>query len=153
MTGELQVPEKFFLERFGLTERTLERTLGAALGRRIDYADLYFEYRVNEEIGLEEGIVKQAAQGIRQGVGVRATAEEKTGFAYSDEITVPALQLAADLVARVSSTACSAGSEFSITRSRAAPNVTTRSQTSAPIEPPPPVTTMDLFFTKFSRRR
>lgn len=96
MTGELQVPEKFFLERFGLTERTLERTLGAALGRRIDYADLYFEYRVNEEIGLEEGIVKQAAQGIRQGVGVRATAEEKTGFAYSDEITVPALQLAAE---------------------------------------------------------
>ena len=96
MTDEMQVPEKFFLERFGLTERTLERTLGTVLGRRIDYADLYFEYRVNEEIGLEEGIVKQAAKSISQGVGVRATAEEKTGFAYSDEITVPALQLAAE---------------------------------------------------------
>ncbi len=96
MTDEIQAPEKFFLERFGLTERTLERTLGAVLGKRIDYADLYFEYRVNEEIGLEEGIVKQAAKSISQGVGVRATAEEKTGFAYSDEITVPALQLAAE---------------------------------------------------------
>jgi TldD protein len=96
MTDEMQVPEKFFLERFGLTERTLERTLGTVLGKRIDYADLYFEYRVNEEIGLEEGIVKQAAKSISQGVGVRATAEEKTGFAYSDEITVPALQLAAE---------------------------------------------------------
>ncbi len=96
MADEMQVPETFFLERFGLTERTLERTLGAVLGRRIDYADLYFEYRVNEEIGLEEGIVKQAAKSISQGVGVRATAEEKTGFAYSDEITVPALQLAAE---------------------------------------------------------
>jgi len=96
MTDEMQVPEKFFLERFGLTERTLERTLGTVLGKRIDYADLYFEYRVNEEIGLEEGIVKQAAKSISQGAGVRATAEEKTGFAYSDEITVPALQLAAE---------------------------------------------------------
>ena len=66
------------------------------LGKRIDYADLYFEYRVNEEVGLEEGIVKQAAKSISQGVGVRATAEEKTGFAYSDEITVSALQLAAE---------------------------------------------------------
>jgi TldD protein len=91
----MQRPEQFFLEKFGLTEQTLERTLGTVLGKRIDYADLYFEYRVNEEIGLEEGIVKQAARGISQGVGVRATAEEKTGFAYSDEITVDDLQLAA----------------------------------------------------------
>lgn len=96
MSDEMHVPEKFFLERFGLTGRTLERTLGAVLGRRIDYADLYFEYRVNEEIGLEEGIVKQAAKSISQGVGVRATAEEKTGFAYSDEITVSALRRAAE---------------------------------------------------------
>jgi len=95
MTTEITRPEKFFLEKFGLTERTLERTLGAALGRSIDYADLYFEHRVNEEIGLEEGIVKKAAKSISQGVGVRATAEEKTGFAYSDEITVENLQLAA----------------------------------------------------------
>src|SRR5574337_1764408 len=95
MAGEITRPEKFFLEKFGLTEQALERTLGAALGRRIDYADLYFEYRVNEEIGLEEGIVKKAAKSISQGAGVRATAEEKTGFAYSDEITVENLQLAA----------------------------------------------------------
>jgi TldD protein len=95
MSHEIQRPDKFFLERFGLTERTLERTLGTALGKRIDYADLYFEYRINEEIGLEEGIVKQAAKSVSQGVGVRATAEEKTGFAYSDEITVSALELAA----------------------------------------------------------
>ncbi|MBI4737688.1 MAG: metalloprotease TldD, partial [candidate division NC10 bacterium] len=95
MGDEITRPEKFFLEKFGLTEEILERTLGAALGKRIDYADLYFEYRVNEEIGLEEGIVKKAARNISQGVGVRATAEEKTGFAYSDEITVENLHLAA----------------------------------------------------------
>lgn len=96
MATELMRPERFFPERFGLTERALERALGAALGRRIDYADLYFEYRVNEEIGLEEGIVKQAAKSITQGVGVRANAEEKTGFAYSDEITTERLAIAAE---------------------------------------------------------
>jgi TldD protein len=95
MTEAVERPEKFFLEKFGLTEHALERTLGAVLGRRIDYADLYFEYRVNEEFGLEEGIVKKAARNVSQGAGVRATAEEKTGFAYSDEITVENLQLAA----------------------------------------------------------
>ncbi len=93
---QLERPEQFFQERFGLTEQALERTLGSLLGKRIDYADLYFEYRVNEEIGLEEGSVKQAARRISQGVGVRATAEEKTGFAYSDEITVKTLQLSAE---------------------------------------------------------
>ena len=94
--SDITAPEKFFLDKFGLSESALERTLGTVLGKRIDYADLYFEYRVNEEIGLEEGIVKQAARSISQGVGVRANAEEKTGFAYSDEITVSALQLAAE---------------------------------------------------------
>ena len=56
------------------------------------------------------------------------------------------------LVASVSSTACSAGSEFSIMSSRAAPKVITRSQISAPIEPPPPVTTIDRPFKKLSSR-
>ena len=120
MTDEMQVPEKFFLERFGLTERTLERTLGTVLGKRIDYADLYFEYRVNEEIGLEEGIVKQAAKSISQGAGVRATAEEKTGFAYSDEITVPALQLAAER-ARYIAAESGGSASFAVRDSRLAP--------------------------------
>jgi TldD protein len=109
MTTDVGRPERFFLERFGLTERTLERTLGAALGTRIDYADLYFEYRVNEEVGLEEGIVKQAAKSVSQGVGVRATAEEKTGFAYSDEITVERLQIAAERARYIADSGGSAG--------------------------------------------
>ena len=120
MSNEITRPETFFLEKFGLTEQTLERTLGAALGKRIDYADLYFEYRVNEEIGLEEGIVKKAARSISQGVGVRATAEEKTGFAYSDEITVENLQLAAQR-ARYIAADSSRSDAVAVRESRVAP--------------------------------
>ncbi len=94
MTTQLLKPERFFLEKFGLTERHLELGLGAALGKQIEYADLYFEYRTSESIALEEGIIKRASKNIGQGVGVRALAGEKTGYAFSDEITVKNLELA-----------------------------------------------------------
>jgi TldD protein len=94
MTTQLVKPERFFLEKFGLTERHLELGLGAALGKQIDFADLYFEYRISEAISLEEGMIKRASKNISQGVGVRALAGEKTGYAFSDEISVENLQLA-----------------------------------------------------------
>ena len=88
-------PERFFFEKFGLDENALERGLGGALGRSIDYADLYFEYRSAEAIQLEEGLVKKATRAISQGAGVRAQSGEQTGYGFSDEITVGNLQLAA----------------------------------------------------------
>jgi TldD protein len=87
-------PVRFFLERFGLDERTLEQVVGSAIARRADYADLYFEFRTVQSLSLEEGIVKTASQHIAQGVGVRVVAGDKTGYAYSDDVTVDSLQLA-----------------------------------------------------------
>jgi TldD protein len=81
--------------RFGIDAQQLERTLGTALARRSDFADLYFELRETTHVGLEEGLVKRANVSISQGVGVRVLADEKTGYAYSDEITPEALELAA----------------------------------------------------------
>ena len=90
----LREPARFFLERFGLNERTLEQIVGNAIARRADYADLYFEFRTVQSLSLEEGIVKTASQHIAQGVGVRVVAGDKTGYAYSDDVTVDSLQLA-----------------------------------------------------------
>src|SRR2546422_1145384 len=87
-------PERFFLERFGLSERMLEQIVGNAVARRADYADLYFEFRTSQSLSLEEGIVKTASQHIAQGVGVRIVAGDKTGYAYSDDVTVESLRLA-----------------------------------------------------------
>ena len=87
-------PERFFFEKFGLDENALERGLGGALGKSIDYADLYFEYRSSEAIQLEEGLVKKATRAISQGAGVRAQSGEQTGYGFSDEITVDNLRLA-----------------------------------------------------------
>src|SRR6476619_428674 len=88
--------ESVELAHFGLTEREIQQALGKVKVRDVDYADLYFESDVSESVSMEEGIVKRAVKSVSQGVGVRATAGEKTGFAYSDELTKKDLELAAD---------------------------------------------------------
>ena len=84
------------LARFGVTDRDIEQALGRVKVSAVDYADLYFEYCQSESVSMEEGIVKRATKSVGQGVGVRATAGEKTGFAYSDELTSKDLNIAAD---------------------------------------------------------
>jgi TldD protein len=96
MANELVQPDRFFLNRFGLNERAFERTLGTALERKADYADLYFEFRSSEALTLEESIVSKTAKSVSQGVGVRVCAEDRTGYAYSDEVTVDRMRLAAE---------------------------------------------------------
>jgi TldD protein len=88
-------PERFFAERFGLSDRGLERVLGTALERRADFADLYFEFRVNQTASLEEGIVRKATRNVSQGVGVRVVAGARSGYAHSDEVSLDRLELAA----------------------------------------------------------
>ncbi|MDH3327432.1 MAG: metalloprotease TldD [Gammaproteobacteria bacterium] len=68
----------------------------------IDYADLYFQSSRFESWGLEDGIVKQGSFGIESGVGVRAVSQEKTGFAYSDDISLLALKNASKTVKAIS---------------------------------------------------
>jgi TldD protein len=84
------------LTKFGVTELEAQHALDRLNVRDVDYADLYFESRTAESVSMEEGIVKRAAKSVSQGVGVRATAGEKTGFAYSDELTKKDLEIAAD---------------------------------------------------------
>src|SRR6185369_15253532 len=87
-------PKRFFLDRFSLDDRVLADTLGTAIARKADFADLYFEFRISEAFALEEGIVKKAVKNISQGAGVRVVAGDKTGCAHSDDVTVDALRIA-----------------------------------------------------------
>ena len=83
------------LEPVELDERHLNETLGSMLSGGVDYADLYFQVSRQESWMLEDGIIREGSFNLDQGVGVRATSGEKTGFAYSDEMLLPALQHAA----------------------------------------------------------
>jgi TldD protein len=85
-------PERFFSDRFNLTPSAMERLLGGGLAGRVDDADLYLEYRVNEELVLEENVVKKASRHVSQGAGVRAQAGTRTGYAHTDDITIGNLE-------------------------------------------------------------
>ncbi|MFQ5519978.1 MAG: metalloprotease TldD [Candidatus Methylomirabilia bacterium] len=95
MTGGIVRPERLFADRFGLTSARLERLLGSALKGRVEDADLYLEYRIDEELVMEEGGVKKASRHVSQGAGVRAQAAERTGYAHTDALTLPNLEEAA----------------------------------------------------------
>jgi TldD protein len=104
MTNDvLEIAEHRILAPAGLDEGHLGKVLGGIMGRAVDNADLYFQTSRTEAWSLEDGIVKEGSHSIEQGVGVRAMSGEKTGFAYSDEILLPALEqasMAARAIAR-----------------------------------------------------
>ena len=87
--------KRYFFEKLGLTERLLERCLGEALSAGGEFADLYFEAVTSTSLGMDEGIVKTAAQGISVGCGVRVLSGERTGFAYTDDLSSERLLKAA----------------------------------------------------------
>ncbi len=91
MSQHLDIARDIILAPAGLDESQLEKVLADAMAPGIDGADLYFEHSRFESWSLEDGIVKDGAYSIERGVGVRAISGEKTGFAYSDEIYLPAL--------------------------------------------------------------
>ena len=61
---ELLAPERFFADRYGLTPTHLERLLGSAARGVVDYADIFIEHQVGEELVLEDGVVKKASRTI-----------------------------------------------------------------------------------------
>jgi TldD protein len=75
-----------FFDKYNVTTTDLEAYLSEALSRGGDFADLFFEYRINHMIALEEQIVKTATKGVNMGVGIRVISGEKTGYAYSDDL-------------------------------------------------------------------
>jgi TldD protein len=99
----LATADACLLAPYELESRKLEAVYGALAARKLDYADLYFQYTRSEGWSLEEGIVKSGSFSIEQGVGVRAVSGEKTAFAYSDEISFDALTDAAKATRAIAS--------------------------------------------------
>ncbi len=97
----IDLARRALLAPTGVEERDLDRALHALLRGGADAADLYFQIARHEGWSLEDGIVKEGSHSIDQGVGVRAVAGERTGFAYSDEIMVPALMQASEAASAI----------------------------------------------------
>ncbi len=83
------------LDASDITLNDLHATLNLIQAHDNEFADLYFQASQHEAWVLEDGIIKDGSFSIERGVGVRGVSGEKTGFAYSDELSVSALTAAA----------------------------------------------------------
>ena len=93
----------FFFDHYGVTENDLERYLTAALSAGGDYADLYFEYLASTSLMMDESMVKSASQGISAGCGIRVVSGERTGYAYTDDLSLGRILHAARTAALIAS--------------------------------------------------
>lgn len=95
LNSHIDLAEQMLLAPEGLTVNDIENTLGRIMLPGMDYTDCYFQHASFEGWSLEDNKVKSGSYQIDQGVGIRAISGEKTGFAYSDEISLKALKDAA----------------------------------------------------------
>src|SRR5260370_3501992 len=95
----MSLSDSFFGKKFGVTEQDLQSYLSEALSAGGDYAALYFEYLATSSLSIDESIVKSAVQGVSLGAGVRVIAGERTGYAYSDDLSPEKIRRAARVAA------------------------------------------------------
>src|ERR687888_288617 len=105
----MELNKSIFLEKYNVTLGDLETYLAEALSRGGEYADLYFEYRINHSTVLEEQIVKSATKSVNLGVGIRVISGEKTGYAYSDDLNRDNVLKAARTAAYIANTSAEGG--------------------------------------------
>ncbi len=94
----LTLAKQAILTPANLHDHHIEQIMARLICSAVDVADIYFQSSHSESWLLEGGIIKDGSHSIEQGVGVRAVAGDKTGFAYSDRIELPVLLAAADNV-------------------------------------------------------
>jgi TldD protein len=95
MSDLISQAEETLLKSKGVAFADLEETVFDLLSREVDYGEVFVQSTRSESFGLEDGIVKDGAFSVDAGIGVRALAGEKTGFAYSEDIRLDGLQQAA----------------------------------------------------------
>ena len=103
MTTPAPDHKRYFIDKLGVSDRLIERCLGEALSAGGDYADLYFESVSATSLGIDESIVKTASQGISVGCGIRVLSGERTGYAYTDDLSSDRLLRAARTAALIAS--------------------------------------------------
>ena len=90
-----------YMSFFGVTEENLRELISIALSKGGEYADLFFEHSVINEVTLRDGEVNAGGTHIDYGVGIRVVKGEKTGYAYSEITTMPLMKKAALTAAQI----------------------------------------------------
>lgn len=100
-TIQISPDVKSYLDHFEVTVPMLKKVIAEAMSKGGDYADLFFEHKTSNNIGLQDGKVNRASSNVDFGVGIRVLKGDQTGFAYAEEITLPSMLNAAKLAANI----------------------------------------------------
>ncbi len=84
-----------------MDKATLDRVIARALRNGGDFADVYLENRHSRQIIMEESSFKSGLYGVSQGGGVRVICGDKTGYAYTEDLTEENLMRAAEIASYV----------------------------------------------------
>jgi TldD protein len=100
-TGEAVFGSTWFAHAFGIEEGTIRRVMERALSRGGEYCDLYFEHSLSNDLRLSDGIVNFARSDVSLGVGIRVVQGIRTGYAFTEELTLESMLQAADTASAI----------------------------------------------------
>ena len=97
-------PEDFHVNpACNLSQETLEKLIKIALQRGGEFAEVYVEYNVTNNIDLDEDKIRAASRGVDMGVGIRVLQGEKTGYAHTDDLSPGTLEETARVAGLIAS--------------------------------------------------
>lgn len=89
-----------FKNHFQLSPSDFHKILQKALSKGGNFSEIFLEYRISHSINMEENIIKETAESIAKGLGIRVISGEKTGYGYTNDLSIK----------KISETASTAGS-------------------------------------------
>ena len=105
--NQISLNVKSYLDHFEVSTEMLNKVISAAMAKGGDYADLFFEHKTSNSLGLEDGKVNRASSNIDYGVGIRVLKGDQTGYAYSETVSLDAMLNAAKLAASIANSPAS----------------------------------------------
>jgi len=98
--SDFAATDDLFFTRAGLDRARTESIVEDALGG-MDDGELFLEYRQSEGLSFDDGQLKAASFDTTLGFGLRAIADEATGYAYASELSEDAMRRAVGTVKAV----------------------------------------------------
>ena len=99
----LKPGEELFASRFGVTREVMKKVLDAALSKGGDFAELFFEYALNNNVVMEDDIIRESTEDITLGVGIRVLSGKQTGYAYTSDLSPETMRHTALTAAAIAS--------------------------------------------------
>ncbi len=98
---QISMNVKSYMDHFEVSAEVMQRVISEAMSKGGNYSDLFFEHKISNYLGLEDGKVNRAYSNVDYGVGIRVLKGDQTGFAYSETVDTESMLNAARMAANI----------------------------------------------------